>query len=93
MRTEAGQTTTQMLRAPRGSLYLWPAMGSISYAQHLAQHLGRGDLVIVSVEQVMSDPRISRWGDQVPAIVVDHSVTMGTRLCLMLDGLWSQVAR
>lgn len=46
----SGRTTAQMLAVPQGAYFVWPVGASIGYAQALARHLGRGDLVVVSAQ-------------------------------------------
>lgn len=64
-----GRTTRAMQAAPRGALYIWPVMGSISYAKDLARKLGL-DLDIQPVNFLLG----GRWhGREWPAVVVDHA--------------------
>lgn len=68
-----GRTTTKMTEAPRGAVYVW--LNSIlDYPKSLAKKLGREDLVIVSLDQLLREP----WwrGRAFPWICLDHDVVL-----------------
>lgn len=46
-----GTTTSQMQRAPQGSVYVW-VNSRLDYPRQLANHIGRGDLQIVSPDWI-----------------------------------------
>ena len=79
---ELGKTTQQMQSAPRHSIYIWPTRCSMGYAKHLAQSLGRDDLVLVTPEWLDSQ----RWrGLTLYGIVVDHAVWLTPKQRIHLD--------
>lgn len=66
-----GATTKQMQCAPERALFIWP-VHSISYAKHLARHLGRDDLEIVG-PSVLEDGAMRLRGRTFSAVILDHA--------------------
>jgi hypothetical protein len=62
-----GQTTNQMLNAPKGAFYLWHSEDK-SYPTKLAQHLERIDLKIISPDEMYNRP----WKGTTKQVIVDH---------------------
>lgn len=67
-----GVTTSQMRRAPRGAVYLWPEQATFGYARHLAHHLGRDDLQIMHMRALDGGGNKLR-GLRMTGLVVDHA--------------------
>lgn len=66
-----------MKDAPADAFFVWPVTGTKSYAMHLARHLGRDDLQIVS--QVALDPPGHRFQGIKRSIVIDHACELTPR--------------
>lgn len=64
----SGRTTKQMLEAPIASIFVWPVPRSLDYARHLAHHLNRTDLEIISPDGL---ERLK--GTRRRSIIVDHA--------------------
>lgn len=70
-----GKSSTLMQSAPQGSLYIWPN-SQLDYPKQLAQHLGRGDLVIVNQYNLTENTlRAKNW----PGIAIDHAANLNDR--------------
>lgn len=88
MKRRTGETTRQMIRAPRGALFVWPHHGSLDYAEGLARHLDRADLKIVSPAWFL---RPDKWSDRdIHAVVLDHATTL---TALQFDGFVNVACR
>lgn len=65
-----GRTTRQILAAPPGAVYVWPAYQSLSWVKSLGKRLEREDLLMVSRSWL--EPR--NWlGKEFSAIILDHA--------------------
>jgi hypothetical protein len=69
-----GITTRQIRNAPPRAIYLW-VDGRTTYAQKLAEHLGRSDISVVSYVWLFHHSVIAGY-DVARPIVVDHAVNM-----------------
>lgn len=65
---QTGITTQQMIEAPKGAIYVW-VNDMLDYPKRLAEHLGRGDLLIKSPRSV----RLQTVAGRRIGIVVDHA--------------------
>lgn len=84
-----GRTTQQMLEAPIGAVYIW-SRHDLHYPKHLARHLQREDLKIVSTDWLIDE----KWrGLELSGICVDHAVwgRMNSRLHDALDNAMTRV--
>jgi hypothetical protein len=64
-----GRTTRQMVEAPEGAFFVW-VNHQLGYPQHLAYHLGRRDLKVVSPGWVDG---VRQQGMHRESVVVDHA--------------------
>lgn len=69
-KTNEDQTTAQMLGAGKYAVYVWPTRKTLEHAKELSRKLGRGDLQVVTSDEVCADRVI---GTNVP-VVLDHAV-------------------
>jgi hypothetical protein len=67
----SGRTTAQMRDAKRGSLYVVPNNAFIVYAQALAKHIGREDLVFTSPDALKH-----YRGRVFNGAVIDHAASL-----------------
>ncbi|MBS7792197.1 hypothetical protein KTR66_19515 [Roseococcus sp. SDR] len=68
-----GKTAAQILAAPRGAVFIWPAPFSLSYAQHLARHLGRPDLQILPLGVLLEPHRLQSLSMSPRELILDHA--------------------
>lgn len=69
---KTGETTRQMLDAPKDALYIW-CNDNLGYPKALAQYLGRGDLQIFGLSALNGDRLLGRVFTD---IIVDHAARM-----------------
>lgn len=69
---QSGRTTTQMLDAPHGSIFIW-CNNMLSYPLNLARHLGRKDLHILPPEAL--DMHGMTRGN-ITGVVIDHAAEL-----------------
>lgn len=79
-----GETTFDMLMAPKGAMYLW-AHGDLDYPQRLAAHLGRTDLTVVAPGWLRRMD-LAAGTNKLP-VVVDHALSVASLCELQLHGL------
>lgn len=72
---QQGKTAAQILAAPRGAVFLWPVPASRSYAQHLARHLGRPDLQIVTIGVLLEPFRLQSLAMSPRELILDHAAS------------------
>lgn len=65
---QSGQTSRQMLDAPKCAVFVWPVPRSVGYARDLARHLEREDLQI-TVPTWLEGLR----GQRLSGLVLDHA--------------------
>lgn len=65
----SGTTTGQILRCPRGSVYLWPN-SALQHARDMARELGRDDIQFYEYRSFINRIR-GRIVDE--AIIIDHA--------------------
>lgn len=68
-----GRTSEQIRRAPPGAIFIWPTPFSLSYAQHLARHLGRPDLQIVTIGVLLEPHRLRSLAMSPREMILDHA--------------------
>ena len=76
-----GKTTSQMLHAPHGSVFVW-LNGQLDYPKRIAQRIGRDDLRFVSLEMVR---RGALRGLRLTGLVVDHAAHPEKQTAQALD--------
>lgn len=70
MTRRTGKTTAEMKAAPIGAVYIVQSQKEVEYTRHLAHHLGRDDLHIVTPVWLSG----YGWrGSTFSAVKVDHS--------------------
>lgn len=79
-----GQTTNQMLEAPKDALYIW-CNDSLSYPKALAQYLGRGDLQIFGLSALNGDKLRGRVFTD---IIVDHAAKLNLDQWECRERIW-----
>lgn len=72
MSRNTGQTSRQILDAPRGAIFVWPNSHT-DYPKQLAQYLGRNDIEIISLMTLES------WFGKRAHFVVDHAARLTTK--------------
>lgn len=71
----SGRTSAQMAAAAKGALFIsCNGHCARTYDRHLAQHLGREDLVIRAPDTVLDLGGRSLLGNRWPEVVVDHAL-------------------
>ena len=77
-----------MLEAPVGAVYIW-CNSRLDYPKHLARHLRREDLKIVSMDWLKDE----KWrGLELSGICVDHAVRMDLPLHELLENAMTRVS-
>jgi hypothetical protein len=71
MKRGMGQTTTQILHAPKNAYYVW-VNGAVHYPKDLARHLGRTDIQVLSPRDLDDYCRIA----PTRPVVVDHAAPL-----------------
>lgn len=84
----SGQTTKQMVAAPKDAIFVWPVSRSLSYAKELARYLSRKDLVIISQEHMEE-----RLQASTRPIIIDHGCRLTARQADMVDYINAKKAR
>ena len=69
MSRNTGQTSRQILDAPRGAVFVW-LNSHTDYPKQLAQHLGRNDIEIISPMILES------WFGKRAHFVIDHAARL-----------------
>lgn len=72
MSRNTGQTSRQILDAPRGAIFVW-LNSHIDYPKQLARYLGRNDVEIISPMTLES------WFGKRAHFVVDHAACLTTK--------------
>lgn len=71
---QSGQTSKQMLDAPAGAVYIWHQPINMEYPRALARTLGRGDLHIISPNDLKIGGTLA--GRPLPGLVLDHAADL-----------------
>lgn len=83
---QIGRTTTQMRDAPHRAVFVW-CNERLDYPRHLANHIGRDDLRIVSPVWLEEKCR----GQIITGLVIDHAAYLSYHQIIGIDAVLAMV--